>query len=85
MKGSGGRAQGSGDGVRLVILGQVYDLAQPALDMLEEAKSALSSLPSAVDEQRVRLVHNGIRCDEMPALSFGLREEIPGTGVEGVL
>jgi len=72
-------------GARLVILGHVYDLAQPALDMLEEAKSGLSSLPSAVDEQRVRLVHNRIGCDEMPVLSFGLREELPGTGVEGVL
>lgn len=43
------------DGAYLVIVGHAYDLAQTALDMLQEAKSGLSSFTGAVRKQRVRL------------------------------
>jgi hypothetical protein len=73
------------DGAQLVVVDHVYDLAQAALDMLQEAKSGLSSFAGTVREQRLRLVDDGIRCDEMPALSFGLREQLSGPIVERVL
>ena len=38
----------NGDGACLVILSPVHDLAQAALDMLQEAKSGLSPLPGTV-------------------------------------
>lgn len=55
-----------GNGACLVIMGHVHDLAQSALEMHQETKSGLSSLPGTVREQRVRFVDDGIRCDEVP-------------------
>jgi hypothetical protein len=46
----------NGDGACLVILRAMHDLAQAALDMLQEAKSGLSPLPGTVRQQGVRLV-----------------------------
>jgi hypothetical protein len=38
------------DGAHFVIVDHVYDLAQAALDMLQNAKSSLSSFPGTVGE-----------------------------------